>query len=309
MTQSLQPRTAAQTDTRRRLASGAYVVALVAWSALIGIPNDPIGISLWIWLFTVCWRPSLPAREHLRFARDWAPWVLALAAYGLLRGLTDDLGFAPHLTAPIHADEWLARIWGGEVVPTVSLQKAWCGDPCLRDGPAGWWDVVVSTVYASHFVVGLTIAGVLWLRNRRTVAGVDPALRGHQLPGARRVHRLPDVAAVDGGSRRLAPGARPDLQPRLPRPRHRTHHHGLRRPGQQDGRDALPPRGDLVPGRLLRHQQAAHPLAVPADPLPARDVAGPGLLRRALPHRRGHGCGDRRAGHGHRLVVGPASAP
>jgi hypothetical protein len=169
MTQSLSASTSPATGmhARRRLARvAAYVVALVVWSALIGVPNDPIGISLWIWLFTVCWRPGLPAREHLRFARDWAPWLLALAVYGVLRGLTDDLGFAPHVTAPIRADEWLARLWGGDVVPTVALQDAWCGDPCLRDGPTGWWDVVVSTVYASHFLVGLTIAGVLWLRSR-----------------------------------------------------------------------------------------------------------------------------------------------
>ena len=42
MTQSLQLRTATETRTRRRLATGAYVVALIAWSAIIGIPNDPI---------------------------------------------------------------------------------------------------------------------------------------------------------------------------------------------------------------------------------------------------------------------------
>ena len=29
-----------------------------------------------------------------------------------------------------------------------------------------WYDVVASAVYASHFVAGLTIAGVLWLRDR-----------------------------------------------------------------------------------------------------------------------------------------------
>ncbi len=144
----------------------AYVALLVAWSAVIGIPNDPTGIALWIWLFTICWRMDRPVRSHLEFVRDWWPWLLALAFYGLARGLTDDLGFAPHITAPIRIDEWLAGLWGGDTVPTVTLQRDWCGDPCLPDGVVRWYDVATSAVYASHFLAGLTIAGVLWMRNR-----------------------------------------------------------------------------------------------------------------------------------------------
>jgi membrane-associated phospholipid phosphatase len=51
-------------------------------------------------------------------------------------------------------------------VPTVSLQRAWCGEPCLPTGDVRWYDVAISAVYASHFMTGLVIAGVLWLRNR-----------------------------------------------------------------------------------------------------------------------------------------------
>jgi hypothetical protein len=140
----------------------AYAVALIAWSAVIGIPNDPVGIALWLWLFATCWRLEL----SWDFARDWWPWLLALAVYALARGLTDDLGFAPHATAPVRMDEWLARLWAGDAVPTVSLQHQLCGHPCEKDGPVRWYDVATSAVYASHFLVGLTLAGVLWLRNR-----------------------------------------------------------------------------------------------------------------------------------------------
>ena len=150
----------------RPFAVATYVVLLVIWSALIGIPNDPIGISLWIWLFTICWRLDQPPRSHLEFFHDWWPWLLALAVYSLARGLTDDLGFAAHVTAPIRMDEWLANVWGGDTVPTVSLQHAWCGEPCLPTGDVRWYDVAISAVYASHFLTGLVIAGVLWLRNR-----------------------------------------------------------------------------------------------------------------------------------------------
>jgi hypothetical protein len=155
-----------QTTRRRATAVAAYAVALVAWSAVIGIPNDPIGIALWLWLLSVCWRIDLPRRTHLEFARDWWPWLLALVVYGLARGVTDDLGFTPHVTWPIRVDEWLAGLVGGHGVPTVTLQHAWCGDPCQWDGPVRWYDVGFSAVYASHFVVGLTLAGVLWLRDR-----------------------------------------------------------------------------------------------------------------------------------------------
>ena len=38
-----------------------------------------------------------------------------------------------------------------------------------RSGPVRWYDIAASATYASHFVAGLTIAGVLWLRDRGAV--------------------------------------------------------------------------------------------------------------------------------------------
>jgi membrane-associated phospholipid phosphatase len=148
--------------TRRVLAVSAYAVALVAWCVVVGIPNDPPGVALWLWLLAICWRLDW----SLQFPKDWWAWLLALAVYGLVRGVTDDLGFAPHLTWPVRADEWLARLWGGHDVPTVELQRAWCEEPCAYDGPFRWYDYATSAVYASHFLVALSVAGVLWLRDR-----------------------------------------------------------------------------------------------------------------------------------------------
>ena len=148
--------------SRRVLAVTAYAVALVAWSWVIGIPNDPIGVALWLWLLAICWRGDW----SLQFPKDWWPWLLALAVYGLLRGLTDDYGFTPHVLWPIRADEWLAHLWGGDTVPTVSLQHRFCGDPCDPAGPLRWYDFGVSATYGSHFLAGLTIAGILWIRDR-----------------------------------------------------------------------------------------------------------------------------------------------
>ena len=89
-----------------------------------------------------------------------------LISYWLVRGLADEIGIAPHYTMPVRADEWLASWWGGDEVPTVTLQHAWCGDPCVKTLPPRWWDVLLTTVYASHFLVALVLAGVLWRRDR-----------------------------------------------------------------------------------------------------------------------------------------------
>lgn len=136
----------------RAAALAAYVVALVGWSALVGIPNDPIGIALWLWLFVICWRLDW----SWQFPRDWWPWLAALAVYALARGLVDDLGWTPHVLAPIRFDEWI----GGGTAPSVRLQDAFYGERVR------WYDVAASAVYASHFTVGLVLAGVLWLRDR-----------------------------------------------------------------------------------------------------------------------------------------------
>jgi hypothetical protein len=140
----------------------AYAVVLVLWCWLVGVPNDPTGIALWLWLLAICWRLDW----SWQFPKDWWPWLLALAFYGLARGLTDDLGFTPHEVWPIRADEWLAQLWGGQVVPTVALQHHLCADHCAGDAQLRWYDYGASATYASHFLAGLVIAGVLWLRDR-----------------------------------------------------------------------------------------------------------------------------------------------
>jgi membrane-associated phospholipid phosphatase len=91
---------------------------------------------------------------------------VALVVYWLARGVTDDLtdafGLPVHFTEVIRADRWL---FGG-TTPTEQLQGAWCGEPCLKDGDARWWDVAFNTVYASHFYVAMTLGVVLWVRSR-----------------------------------------------------------------------------------------------------------------------------------------------
>jgi hypothetical protein len=146
----------------RTAAMLGYSVLLLLWSWVVGIPNDPVGVVLWVWLGTIAWDIEAPREKHLDFWRDWWRPVLILVAYWLLRGLADNVGTPVHYLMPIRFDEWL----GGGVTPTERLQEAWCADPCLTTTEPRWYDAVFTTVYASHFVTGLAVAGVLWVRSR-----------------------------------------------------------------------------------------------------------------------------------------------
>jgi len=146
----------------RVLAMTAYALAFAAWSVTLGIPNDTVQVFVWLWLGTIAWNAEAPPRHHLAFLRDWWLPVVGLVVYFFSRGVTDELGLPVHVTMPITVDTWL----GGGATPTARLQAAWCGDPCLKTSEPRWYDLLFTTVYASHFLTGLTVAAVLWVRNR-----------------------------------------------------------------------------------------------------------------------------------------------
>lgn len=116
-----------------------------------------------LWLATVAWDVRRPVREHLAFLRDWWPPFVVLLFYLYSRGVSDDLGiFSVHFTEPIEADRWL---FGG-TLPTQFLQEHLCGVPCRQSLAPRWYDVVLTTVYYSHFFAALAIGAVLWKRKR-----------------------------------------------------------------------------------------------------------------------------------------------
>lgn len=139
-----------------------YALLLAVWTRFLGIPNDTVQVFVWLWFGTIAWHIEAPRRYHLRFLRDWWLPVVGLVVYFYSRGLTDELGLPVHYMMPIRFDEWL----GGGTLPTEWLQKELCGDPCERTSRPRWYDVLLTTVYASHFLTGLTIAAVLWIRER-----------------------------------------------------------------------------------------------------------------------------------------------
>jgi hypothetical protein len=140
----------------------AYAVVLASWITFIGLPKGALPVFGWIWLATIAWNIRAPWRAHLDFARDWSIPLAVLMVYLYSRGLADELGVSVHVTEPIDADRWL---FGG-TLPTEYLQAKLCGVPCRRTMSPEWYDVVLTTVYYSHFFVALTTATVLWLRDR-----------------------------------------------------------------------------------------------------------------------------------------------
>ena len=150
-------------DLPRVAGVAAYVVALGVFIHLFGLPKQSVVLVVWIWLATVAWDVRRPPREHLVFLRDWWPPMAVLVFYLYSRGLSDDLGiFKLHETEPISVDRWL---FGG-TLPTEYLQAHLCGTPCVKSLPPRWYDVILTTVYYSHFFASLIIAGWLWKRHR-----------------------------------------------------------------------------------------------------------------------------------------------
>jgi len=146
----------------RVLSMGTYAGLLALWWAQVGVPRQVLVVFTWLWLATIAWNIRSAPRHHLTFLRDWWLVMVGLVIYISSRGLSDSLGVAPHFTMPVRVDTWL----GAGATPTERLQAAWCGTPCHRHAPGQWWDVALSTVYLTHFLAGLTLAMVLWLRNR-----------------------------------------------------------------------------------------------------------------------------------------------
>lgn len=146
---------------RRVVALSAWLVAFIVGWVVIGLPTDPLYAFAWIWAATIALRIDRPWRSQLGFARDWAPIVVLLVAYNFSRGLAYRTGGEPHVRELIEADEIMFGWATGGQTPTVWLQQQ-LYDP---DG-IHWWDVLVSWTYFSHFVVAITVAAVLWVRNR-----------------------------------------------------------------------------------------------------------------------------------------------
>lgn len=145
----------------RRLKIVRYV-AIAIWAAVViyRTATDGFAFNRELVLLYVCTGLAAASigqgRRTLYIIRDWLPFAVVLIAYDLSRGAADMIGRPTLWEWPADADRWL--FFG--TVPTVWLQEQ------LKLPEPPWWEVVVSTVYMSFFILPYVVAGVLWLRNR-----------------------------------------------------------------------------------------------------------------------------------------------
>jgi hypothetical protein len=142
--------------TRVRRASVAIWAAVVIYrTAMDGLAFNRELLLLYIATGLVA---ASIGRGHKVFAvlRDWLPFGLVLVLYDLSRGVADMLGGSTLWQLQPTADRWL--FFG--TVPTLWLQEH------LKMAQPPWWEVIISSIYMSFFVLPYVVAGVLWLYNR-----------------------------------------------------------------------------------------------------------------------------------------------
>jgi membrane-associated phospholipid phosphatase len=150
---------------RRLAALAAYlVVVAVVWKRT-GVPLERLQILGWVAGALLIATSGTEHGGPGAIVRDWVPLGLVLAAYDLSRGMADSLGMPVLRGGLVRVEQ---AICGG-VVPTV-----WAQDRLGPfTGPVRWWEVPISFVYLSHFVVPFAVLGVLWARER-------PAFRSYR---------------------------------------------------------------------------------------------------------------------------------
>lgn len=141
----------------RRCALALYLLFILAWSTVYGIPVQRELVILLICGGLVCLSLGRPPREILQIGIDWLPLAIILAAYDKTRGMADTLGIGVHTTTMIDFDRF---VFFGQT-PTEWLQAQLGGAGSLQAA-----DVAFSAVYTTYFIVPFALAGWLWMRDR-----------------------------------------------------------------------------------------------------------------------------------------------
>jgi hypothetical protein len=154
--------TEASPDPRCRRLRVLRWVAVAVWAAVVGYrtATDGFAFNRELLLLYICTGLAAASigqgRRVLWVVRDWLPFALVLVAYDLSRGAATLLGRPTLWQWQADADRWL--FFG--TMPTVWLQEH------LKLPEPPWWEVIISTVYMSFFVLPYVVAAFLWMRNR-----------------------------------------------------------------------------------------------------------------------------------------------
>jgi PAP2 superfamily len=147
---------------RERRLTIARRIAVTAWAAIVVYRTVTTGFAfnrelLLLYICTGLLAASIgQGRRMFYVIRDWLPFALVLVAYDLSRGAATMIGRPTMWHWQVDADRWM--FFG--TVPTVWLQER------LKLPYPPWWEIVISTVYMSFFILPYVVAAVLWLRDR-----------------------------------------------------------------------------------------------------------------------------------------------
>lgn len=139
----------------RRTAVAIWVLVVVYRTLTAGLAFNREWLLLYITTGLVA---AGIGRRHKVFAvvRDWLPFACVLLLYDLSRGAATLLGAPTLWQLQPRVDRWL--FFG--TAPTVWLQEQ------LKKPEPPWWEVAISGVYMSFFILPYVVAGLLWLRSR-----------------------------------------------------------------------------------------------------------------------------------------------
>jgi PAP2 superfamily len=149
--------------TRERRLKIARRIAVATWAAIVVYRTVTTGFAfnrelLLLYICTGLLAASIgQARRMLYVIRDWLPFALVLVAYDFSRGAARMIGRPTMWHWQVDVDRWM--FFG--TVPTVWLQER------LKLPYPPWWEIVISSVYMSFFILPYVVAAVLWLRDRQ----------------------------------------------------------------------------------------------------------------------------------------------
>jgi hypothetical protein len=136
-------------------------VAVATWTLIVLVRTLTTGVAfnrelLLLYICTGLIAASIGRRQVLLVIRDWLPFALVLVVYDLSRGAATLIGRPTLWELQPTVDRWM--FFG--VLPTVWLQEH------LKMPKPPWWEMVISTIYMSFFMLPYAVAGMLWLRSR-----------------------------------------------------------------------------------------------------------------------------------------------
>jgi len=149
--------------TRERRLKIAGRIAVATWAAIVVYRTVTTGFAfnrelLLLYICTGLLAASIgQARRMLYVIRDWLPFALVLVAYDFSRGAARMIGRPTMWHWQVDVDRWM--FFG--TIPTVWLQER------LKLPYPPWWEIVISSVYMSFFILPYVVAAVLWLRDRQ----------------------------------------------------------------------------------------------------------------------------------------------